>query len=113
MRMKRSNTRRRRAQGVKKSWANAQEVYMKLMRALVIFLAAVLMVLAFSLPVLADGQYGGGTTTTSEQPKAEVTHATVAAGLGDNLVVLGLIAGSAGLILTVISRVTRRVYFLD
>lgn len=86
---------------------------MKLTRALVIILSVMLMVLVFSLPVFADGQYGAGVETPKEQPRGEVTHETVQADLGDNLVVLGLIAGSAGLALAFISRLTKRVYFLD
>ena len=78
--------------------------------------ASTLVFLVMTTAVLADGQYGGGAETPTEQPKEEVTHLThetKPAGIGDNLVVLGLIAGSAGLVLALLSRFTKRMYFLD
>lgn len=64
-------------------------------------------------PVKADGQYGGGSTSTSEEPREEVTHQTVEAGLADNLLILaGMVAGLS-VIFYILSKVTARVYLLD
>ena len=64
--------------------------------------------------VIADGQYGqGGGEETKEQPKEEVVHKTVEAGLGDNLLVLSAMVAGSALILLLIAKKTARVYFLD
>lgn len=67
------------------------------------------------MPAFADGQYGGGTTTTTEQPKEEITHSTyeIEADLGDNLFAIAAIFGGIALISLFVSKVTARVYFLD
>jgi hypothetical protein len=63
--------------------------------------------------VLADGEYGqAGGGQPSEQPK-EAVHTTVQAGVGDNLLVAGAIAGVMGGMLFLMAKATRRAYFLD
>lgn len=81
--------------------------------ALIIALATVIFSSRVNM-VMADGQYGqGGGEQPKEQPKEEVVHKTVEAGLGDNLyMVAGTVVGAA-LILFALSKKTARVYFLD
>ena len=67
------------------------------------------------MPAFADGQYGGGSTTTTEQPKEEITHSTrdIDADLGDNLFAIAAIFGGIAMISMFVSKVTVRVYLLD
>jgi hypothetical protein len=92
----------------------------KLTRIAIIFTSAMLMALVLVLPVFADGQYGqygAGSETPSEQPKEEVvheeTHDTVDADLGDNLFLIGLGTASMGILLAILSRLTRGVTVWD
>jgi len=58
-------------------------------------------------------QYGGATECHTETINEEVTHETVNAGVGDNLLVAGTIAGAMGGMLFILAKFTRRAYFLD
>jgi hypothetical protein len=94
---------------------------MKLKRIILFVLVMILLSAALMVPVFASGdtkevcvtQYGGATDCHTETINEEVTHGTVNAGLGDNLVLIaGLMAGGSGL-LFLLSKVTKRAYWLD
>jgi hypothetical protein len=81
----------------------------KFARAFIILVCGLLVVLAMSLPVFADGEYGqAGGGQPSEQPK-EAVHSTVNAGVGDNLLLISLGAVGIGALCLVISKLTRGV----
>jgi hypothetical protein len=82
-------------------------------RAIFTFFSALVVLFILVMPAFADGQYGGGSTTTTEQPKEEVTHSTVEADLGDNLFAIAAIFGGIAMISLFASKVTARVYLLD
>ena len=90
----------------------------EIVKAVVSAMFVLLLGLIMVIPVMADGgqygQYGGGVETPSEQPKEEITHETIEAGIEDvnfSLVAVGM--ASMAFTFIIVSRVTQRVYLLD
>ena len=95
---------------------------MQIKRAIVFVLTIVLLSVAMVVPALASGsttkevcvtQYGGATKCRTETITEEVTHETVNAGLAENVYAMAGIVLTFGAMLLILSKVTRRAYWLD